>query len=1279
MPGYEVRTPDGTSYTVDSPTELSDDQLTAVAQHVLAQHTPDQTVLPQGVADLAKAHPYAAEATALGLRVAGPTVGAALGTLASPGFGTVAGGAGGAAIANPFAQELELAAGLRQKRSVGSFAGDVALGAIPAAGIGRDLGLGGSLAVKAAEGAGLGVAQQQIEKGVDERRRLTLGEAGAAAGVGAATAPALELGGRAVRAGIGYLRGAKAPEVAAPIVEAKAPTPAPAAPIGETPTPEAAPIGETSVPPPPATPVLRYADVVGMTPDQLAAAADRAKVYERGAAADVFGPEAAARYERLQRTANGSSDRADAAFAEIQKMEAGLTEAQQARLFGIGEEGYNAEELARYAHAAEDYAPTNVADRPDDHLRNTVGRELLERNPATDPESAIRLNGALDELGRRGFGIDEIMSSVADRAAGSGYSSEDAATMLRARLTELQAARTSPPSAASLPAPESPSHPETAPETTPAGFSVAPDTAPIASTPMPPERIPAIAEKLGRSPEEVAQLGDILQKIAPEVEAQSRATVPDAEVERFAAALTPPQEIKPGQALNVEEYRALKNATQASFDHVDTIRAAAKNDPALAPQLDQAETDNLRLLRLISGARSEPGRTLRSMRTDLAGGGGDAVTAGIQTEKAIRGLAEAGALRKGVDPDALTKRVIASVGDPVSALAMVRDATRVPTADRLRNAVYFNYLSRPVTRVRKFLGDSEALLEATLGKAAAVGVGEPSVRPGELGAPLVQGTVTGMLRGARKGFEILKDGLTREDLQDPDLLFRFLSGESPNELAGSMRGISLPGDTGLARTGRAIAGVGHRSIEAINTFFDTTSREIALHQRAYADGDAAAKAEGLTGKALSARRRELAAQTIANPSEAVQKEVVLAGQRATYQQRPGEFPAQWISKLDQTNRYGRLVKLIFVPFVKTPANILRRGIQKVPIIGSISASNEVGRQAAAMKLDPVAVARLRSQLVGETALGYAAITPLILLAAHGFIQGEPSTNGPARARFYEQGGKPNSITLGGRNVPLGMLSGPGLIAQAVASAVKLYQNDGNDAAFADRLLAASEQAAKSVRDVSFMNGIGQIFDSSTGEVGSPGKVIGRIAAGVLIPGAAQDLSRVLDPTVRNPTGGIGQQIVGQVAARTPGLSQTVPPRVGTFGEVRQESLGSTPGQRAFSVATGTNVPLPDPMRAELDRLEQSVGHSVGPAPPAARVKFTFKDLGQTATLTGPALLWYQRQLGEAHAKAVSTVLGRSDYGRLTDPVRADELHRMLRQATADVKIRTEDQLRRSLR
>lgn len=85
-----------------------------------------------------------------------------------------------------------------------------------------------------------------------------------------------------------------------------------------------------------------------MTCDELRLLYEKFKAEEAVLLAELFGAHDGVRYERLQRTVNSYFDvvRADAAYAEVERMEARLTEEERNRLFGIGEtEVYDAEEI----------------------------------------------------------------------------------------------------------------------------------------------------------------------------------------------------------------------------------------------------------------------------------------------------------------------------------------------------------------------------------------------------------------------------------------------------------------------------------------------------------------------------------------------------------------------------------------------------------------------------------------------------------------------------------------------------------------------------------------------------------------------------------------------------------------------------------------------------------------------------------------------------------------------------------------------------------------------
>lgn len=90
-----------------------------------------------------------------------------------------------------------------------------------------------------------------------------------------------------------------------------------------------------------------------MSPGELDEAIGATEASSRSVEESLFGVEGAKRYDRLHRKANSSYDRkgADAAYEELQRMESSLTEPQRNRLFGIGEDVYDGDELKLYREA----------------------------------------------------------------------------------------------------------------------------------------------------------------------------------------------------------------------------------------------------------------------------------------------------------------------------------------------------------------------------------------------------------------------------------------------------------------------------------------------------------------------------------------------------------------------------------------------------------------------------------------------------------------------------------------------------------------------------------------------------------------------------------------------------------------------------------------------------------------------------------------------------------------------------------------------------------------
>ncbi|MCH7640995.1 hypothetical protein IID22_02270 [Patescibacteria group bacterium] len=98
-------------------------------------------------------------------------------------------------------------------------------------------------------------------------------------------------------------------------------------------------------------------DITELSVEELENRIDEARSAERNLLIELFGAEGAKRYRRLEARANSSFasfEATDKASDELGEMEDALTEAQQDRLFGVGEVGPTIEDLQEIRNARED-------------------------------------------------------------------------------------------------------------------------------------------------------------------------------------------------------------------------------------------------------------------------------------------------------------------------------------------------------------------------------------------------------------------------------------------------------------------------------------------------------------------------------------------------------------------------------------------------------------------------------------------------------------------------------------------------------------------------------------------------------------------------------------------------------------------------------------------------------------------------------------------------------------------------------------------------------------
>lgn len=205
-----------------------------------------------------------------------------------------------------------------------------------------------------------------------------------------------------------------------------------------------------------------------------------------------------------------------------------------------------------------------------------------------------------------------------------------------------------------------------------------------------------------------------------------------------------------------------------------------------------------------------------------------------------------------------------------------------------------------------------------------------------------------------------------------------------------------------------------------------------------------------------------------------------------------------------------------VPFLQTPTNILKQGVEYSPLgFATVKGS-----------------ARPAEQL-SKAIIGTGVFTGAYALAESGLTTWDTPTNATERAEFYAAGLQPYSIKIGDKWVSYSKL-GPLAYPIAMASALKWAKDNG---ASEDQLATIGNAMAGTLgffADQSYVRGIGDIIDAFRGDEYKQARGLSNIPA-QLIPyrSAMGWIARLVDPVYRKTTGGtvpeqIGKSLVSQI-------------------------------------------------------------------------------------------------------------------------------------------------------
>jgi len=825
---------------------------------------------------------------------------------------------------------------------------------------------------------------------------------------------------------------------------------------------------------------------------------------------------------------------------------------------------------------------------------------------------------------------------------GGGMGAVEAAGLRRASLASL--AREAPPEAVPVPTREAPIVDPIPAQPTPA------QPTPAQPTPVtPPEAFGGAVSPSGQMGAPIADplagFSPLLEKFDPRIRegvarvirenagfgSQRRGVLDAPTVGKFAemVKIDASKMLPKGTALNAEQITAYGRALQQTSAKVKTLAERVNSSDAtdadiLALQGARAEQDVI--ASSFVGSRAEAGRALAAFNF----WNGVLDTADV---KLIRDMVNAPGARK--ETQRIARELAELPDDPLVRYRWLEKQKQSSAMDKIRSYYYANILSGVKTHERNFIGNVANIAGNLV--THPIGAGIDAATSAVTGAPRTMrldemptqfaGALAGLERGIRDFAFTMKEGVS------PDALSRSLH-------TGELGKLDIP-RVEFAGGGANPFNLPGRFLDASDTLFRSISKNMEL----YGLASTTAKNEGLTGPAFLDRVATLRSATTPE-GVALRDQAHLFARRSVFQEQPGEA----VQKVQELVRIFPWLSFI-IPFIKTPANILRQGIEFSPLGVAMPAFRQGGRAGA--------------QAQARVAAGTAAAGALAYLAATGRLSGSGPSNQAERNALYEKGWNPNSVKIGDKWVSYQLFQPVSVQAAIIANAFEQAAEGGDEESYATAGANILSRSMNSFLNQSFLSGLFDFVEAIQSVDRSAARVAGRTASGfVPLVSLQRQIAQGMDPVIRQP-----RTVEQNVLTSLPGLSQSVPARLTRFGEEVTRPGGTV--KRLFD-PFNISPEVDDPVATELSRL--GVNISVPSGRLTVPVQLQDRTGLEEFPMSDAQTTGFRQSQGRAVRQILERVMQSPGYRQLSDVDRERVIRSVRTRAVGAVR----DQARREL-
>ena len=479
----------------------------------------------------------------------------------------------------------------------------------------------------------------------------------------------------------------------------------------------------------------------------------------------------------------------------------------------------------------------------------------------------------------------------------------------------------------------------------------------------------------------------------------------------------------------------------------------------------------------------------------------------------------------------------------------------------------------------------------------------------------------GILYGVRDGWQLAAKTLKSGEPSDPMMKvearkYNAVSSPNVNNLLPSNMQFEPNGPIakGVDFLGDWIIRLPTKLLAAEDEFFKTINYRMELHALAYRT----AKNEGLEGKDFANRVHNL----LANPTEEIHLGAKDFSRVNTFTNELGTTGKQAQNLINRVPVFK-----IIAPFVRTPTNIVKYVFNRLPPTPFTKTMNA----------DIAAGGIRRDTALARISLGTMTMGAMATFAMEGRLTGAGPNDYEAKRALQLTGWQPYSVFHKGkyysykRTDPIGMFLG--MAADVVDTLRWSNDSDGTDVAMAS-IMALS----KNLQDKTYMSGISDSIQALEDPDRYMESWLKRTAVS-FVPFTTMlgTIERANDPTLR-----MANTFLEKVRAKTPSLSESLPPRRNLWGD--PVVLHGTWGWDMLSpIYVSENVD--DPVANEL--VNQSVGvkkqkNKIGNGQYA--VDLTLEEADRLAVLTGKEVKIGGRNLHQH----LAFVMKSSSYKKLTN-------------------------------